>query len=124
MTLKPTPTQLATALAYFLNNATKDERDTFNTQLGVEATDACPQAALLLALKLAEALAETASGAYASAHAEVVGAKTMLDEATNEDEREEQRDALDLAKNERSLANATQVKAEDIARKIRDEVPE
>jgi hypothetical protein len=118
------PTQLATTLAGFLNNATKEEREAFNTQLGVEATNSCPQGALLLALAIATALAETASGAYASAHAEVVGAKTMLDEATNDDEREEQRDALSLAKNERSLANAVQVKAEDIARKIRDEVPE
>jgi hypothetical protein len=130
----PNPIALAAALADFLNNASTDERDAFTGHLGVEAAACCPQGALLLTLALADATAHAAEGASIAAQEEVEGAEDRLANAPRssvndhrpdgDDERDEARNDLQLARAERRLADRSQKRAELIARKIRDEVPE
>ena len=130
----PNPIALAAALADFLNNATTDERDAFTGHLGVEAAACCPQGALLLTLALADATAHAADGASIAAQAEVEDCEGRVARSPRssvndhrpdgDDERDDALNDLSLARAERRIANASQKRAENIARRIRNEIPD
>ena len=129
-----TPETIAKDLAAFLESATRTDRERFMTALCIEASSGCPHGALLLTLAMADATANAAEGASIAAQAEVEECEDRFANAPRasandhrpdgDDERDDARNDLQLARSTRRLADRTQKRAELIARKIRNEVPE